>query len=52
MATGIPMVCPIPINAIPTVAVVLQEEPVLRLTNAAITTAVGRKKVALISSKP
>ena len=52
MATGIPIVCPIPMSAIPTVAVVDQEEPVLKLTRAEIITAVGKKKVALIRSNP
>ena len=49
---GIPMACPIPIKAIPTVAVVDQEDPVLKLTNAEMIVAVGRNKLTLIKSRP
>jgi len=47
-----PMVCPMPIRAIPTVAVVDQEEPVLRLTRAEMMTAVGKNNWTLIKSRP
>ena len=47
-----PMVWPMPIRAIPTVAVVDQDEPVLRLIKAEMMTAVGKKNCTLIKSRP